>query len=205
MKLEVLNKDGNQEKSIEVSSANFDAEFNNALVHQVVVAYRAAYRAGTHAQKNRSRVRGGGAKPYRQKGTGRARAGTRSSPIFRGGGQTFAATPRDYSQKVNRKVFRAAMRAVLSESLRLGNLVVVSGLDCEKPSTKNAIEQLGKLNCSAALVVDDNASENLHLSLRNIPNVDLIDPSMLNPADMIDTDKVLMTESAVKQVDEWLQ
>ena len=205
MKLEVLNKDGNQEKSIEVSSANFDAEFNNALVHQVVVAYRAAYRAGTHAQKNRSRVRGGGAKPYRQKGTGRARAGTRSSPIFRGGGQTFAATPRDYSQKVNRKVFRAALRAVLSESLRLGNLVVVSGLDCEKPSTKNAIQQLGKLNCSIALVVDDNASENLHLSLRNIPNVDLIDPSMLNPADMIDTDKVLMTESAVKQVDEWLQ
>ena len=205
MKLEVLDKDGNQEKSIEVSSANFDAEFNNALVHQVVVAYRAAYRAGTHAQKNRSRVRGGGAKPYRQKGTGRARAGTRSSPIFRGGGQTFAAAPRDYSQKVNRKVFRAAMRAVLSESVRLGNLVVVSGLDCEKPSTKNAIEQLGKLNCSAALVVDDNASENLHLSLRNIPNVDLIDPSMLNPADMIDTDKVLMTESAVKQVDEWLQ
>ena len=205
MKLEVLNKDGNQEKSIEVSSANFDAEFNNALVHQVVVAYRAAYRAGTHAQKNRSRVRGGGAKPYRQKGTGRARAGTRSSPIFRGGGQTFAATPRDYSQKVNRKVFRAALRAVLSESLRLGNLVVVSGLDCEKPSTKNAIQQLGKLNCSKALVVDDNASENLHLSLRNIPNVDLIDPSMLNPADMIDTDKVLMTESAVKQVDEWLQ
>ena len=105
MEIEVLDKEGNRQKSIEVSSANFDAEFNSALVHQVVVAYRAAFRAGTHAQKNRSRVRGGGAKPYRQKGTGRARAGTRNSPINRGGGQTFAASPRDYSKKVNRKAF----------------------------------------------------------------------------------------------------
>ncbi len=205
MKIDVLDKDGNQQKTIEVSSTNFDAEFNNSLVHQVVVAYRAAYRAGTHAQKNRSRVRGGGAKPYRQKGTGRARAGTRSSPLFRGGGQTFAATTRDYSQKVNRKVFRAAMRAVLSQSCRLGNLVVVSDLECEKPSTKLAVQHLANLQCARALIVDDNASDNLHLSLRNIPNVHLIDPSMLNPADIVDRGKVLMTESAVKQIDEWLQ
>lgn len=205
MKLEVLNKDGNQHKTIEVSSANFDAEFNNSLVHQVVVAYRAAYRSGTSAQKNRSRVRGGGAKPYRQKGTGRARAGTRSSPLFRGGGQTFAALPRDYSQKVNRKAFRAAMRATLSETCRLGNLVVVNDLEWEKPSTKIAIQHLTNLQCAAALVVADNASDNLNLSLRNIPNVHLIDPSMLNPADIVERGKVLMTEGAVKQVDEWLQ
>ncbi len=205
MKLEVLDKEGNQHKTIEVSSDNFDAEFNNTLVHQVVVAYKAAYRAGTHSQKNRSQVRGGGAKPYRQKGTGRARAGTRNSPLNRGGGQTFAASPRDYSQKVNRKVFRAAMRATLSESLRLGNLVVVSDLDCGKPSTKTAVEQLKKLQCQSALIVDDNASGNLHLSLRNIPNVHLIDPSMLNPSDIVDQSKILMTESAIQQVDEWLQ
>lgn len=205
MEIEVLDKEGNRQKSIKVSSANFDAEFNSALVHQVVVAYRAAYRAGTHAQKNRSRVRGGGAKPFRQKGTGRARAGTRNSPINRGGGQTFAASPRDYSQKVNRKAFRAAMRSTLSETLRRDNLIVVTDLDCDAPSTKQAVQQLKNLNCQKVLIVDDNASDNLHLSLRNIPNVHLIDPSMLNPADVVDQGKVLMTESAVKSVDEWLQ
>ncbi len=205
MEIEVLDKEGNRQKSIKVSSANFDAEFNSALVHQVVVAYRAAYRAGTHAQKNRSRVRGGGAKPFRQKGTGRARAGTRNSPINRGGGQTFAASPRDYSQKVNRKAFRAAMRSTLSETLRRDNLIVVTDLDCDAPSTKQAVQQLKNLNCQKVLIVDDNASDNLHLSLRNIPNVHLIDPSMLNPADVVDQGKVLMTESAVKRVDEWLQ
>ncbi len=205
MEIEVLDKEGNRQKSIEVSSTNFDAEFNSALVHQVVVAYRAAFRAGTHAQKNRSRVRGGGAKPFRQKGTGRARAGTRNSPLNRGGGQTFAASPRDYSQKVNRKAFRAAMRSTLSETLRRENLIVVTDLDCDVPSTKLAVQQLKNLNCQRVLIVDDNASDNLYLSLRNIPNVHLIDPSMLNPADVVDQGKVLMTESAVKTVDEWLQ
>lgn len=205
MKIEVLDKEGNRQNSIEVSSANFDAEYNSALVHQVVVAYRAAFRAGTQAQKNRSRVRGGGAKPYRQKGTGRARAGTRNSPLNRGGGQTFAASPRDYSQKVNRKAFRAAMRSTLSETLRRDNLIVVTDLDCDAPNTKQAVQRLKNLNCQRVLIVDDNASDNLHLSLRNIPNVHLIDPSMLNPADVVDQGKVLMTESAVKRVDEWLQ
>ncbi len=205
MELEVLDKEGNRHKSIEVSSANFDAEFNSALVHQVVVAYRAAYRAGTHAQKNRARVRGGGAKPFRQKGTGRARAGTRSSPLFRSGGQTFAATPRDYSQKINRKAYRAAMRSTLSETLRRGNLIVVTDLECEAPSTRMAVRQLEKLTCQTALIVDDDASDNLHLSVRNIPNVHLIDPSMLNPADMVDRGRVLMTEGAVRRIDEWLQ
>ncbi len=205
MDLEILDKEGNRQKSIEVSSATFDAEFNASLVHQAVIAYRAAHRAGTSAQKNRSRVRGGGAKPFRQKGMGRARAGTRNSPLNRGGGQTFAASPRDYSQKVNRKVFRAAMRAVLSETLRRGNLVVVTDLECKVPSTKLAIQLLEKLYCRTALIVDDEASENLYLSLRNIPNVNLIDSSMLNPADIVDQDKVLMTENAIKRVDEWLQ
>lgn len=205
MQLEVLNQEGTPEKSIDVSSTTFDAEFNSELVHQVVVAYRAAYRSGTHAQKNRSRVRGGGAKPYRQKGTGRARAGTRNSPLFRGGGQTFAASPRDYSKKVNRKAYRAAMRSTLSETRRIGNLVVVTDLECDKPSTRNAIGKLAKLNCQAALIVDDNVSDNLYLSVRNIPNVHLVDPSMLNPADIVDRGKLLMTESAVKRIDEWLQ
>ncbi len=205
MELEVLNKEGQREGVIEVSSANFDAAFNRTLVHQAVVAYRAAYRAGTHAQKNRSQVRGGGAKPFRQKGTGRARAGTRNSPINRGGGQTFAASPRNYAQKVNRKVFRTAMRAILSETLRRGNLVVVTDLECALPSTKKALEQLEKLNCKAVLIVDDDASENLYLSLRNIPNVQLIDSSMLNPADVAEHDRVLITQTSVKSIDRWLQ
>ena len=205
MQLEVLNSQGEVEKSIHVSDANFDAKFNQSLVHQVVVAYRAAYRSGTHAQKNRSSVRGGGAKPHRQKGSGRARAGTRSSPLFRSGGQTFAAKPRDYSQKVNRKSYKEAMRSTLSETRRIGKLVVVDGLECDTPSTKMAIEKLKALQCQSALIVDSEVNENLYLSVRNIPNVHLIDSNMLNPADMVESRKVLMTENAVKRIDEWLQ
>ena len=145
---------GNVEKSVDVSDAVFDAKFNNALVHQVAVAYRAGGRAGTHAGKNRSAVRGGGAKPYKQKGTGRARAGTLSSPIVRGGGQTFAKSPRDYSQKVNRKSYRAAMRSALSETRRLGNLIVVNDMNLESHKTKEAFKQLQALKCQSVLIVD---------------------------------------------------
>ncbi len=205
MKLDVLNKDGEASHTIDVSSANFDASFNNALVHQVAVAYRAAGRAGTHAQKNRSRVRGGGAKPYRQKGIGRARAGTRSSPLFRGGGQIFAVSPRDYSQKVNRKSFQSAMRSVLSETLRRGRLVIVEDMNMDTVKTKHAVERLASLDCHSALIVDDNPSEALFLSIRNIPDVYLIDPTMLNPADLVDSKMVVMTQAAAKFVDEWLQ
>ena len=204
MQLDVLNRQGNFEKSLDVSDSIFDAKFNNTLVHQVAVAYRAGGRAGTHSGKNRSAVRGGGAKPYKQKGMGRARAGTRSSPIFRGGGQTFAKSPRDYSQKVNRKSYRAAMRSVLSETRRLGNLIVVNDMDLETHKTKDALKQLQVLNCESVLIVDDNVSENLDMATRNLPHVHVIAPSMLNLVDVIDIGKVLMTESAIKYVDEWL-
>ncbi len=205
MQLEVLDREGNVETSVDVSKSIFDAQFNNTLVHQVAVAYRAAGRAGTHAGKNRSAVRGGGAKPYKQKGTGRARAGTLSSPLFRSGGQTFAKSPRDYSQKVNRKSYRTAMRSVLSQTRRLGNLIVVNDMDLETPKTKDALKQLNTLNCRSVLIVDDNVRENLYLATRNLPNVQVIAPSMLNLVDIIDAGKVLMTQSAIKFVNEWLQ
>ena len=205
MQLEVFDKQGVTEKSIEVSDKNFDAKFNNALVHQVTIAFQAAGRAGTHAKKNRAAVRGGGAKPFRQKGSGRARAGTRSSPLLRGGGQVFAAVPRDYTQKVNRKSYRVAMRSILSEIRRRGNLVVTNHLELDSPKTKEMMNWLVSLNCKSALIVDDNVTDNLYLATRNIPNVHVIDPSMLNPADAVACRKLLMTESAVKAVDEWLQ
>ena len=205
MQLEVFDKQGATEKSIEVSGKNFDAKFNNALIHQVTIAFQAAGRAGTHAQKNRSAVRGGGAKPFRQKGSGRARAGTKSSPLYRGGGQTFAVAPRDYTQKVNRKSYRVAMRSILSEIRRRGNLVVTNHLELDSPRTKEIMNWLVNLNCRSVLIVDDNVTDNLHLATRNIPNVHVIDPSMLNPVDAVACRKLLMTESAVKAVDEWLQ
>ena len=204
MKLEVLDRQGKKDKSIEVSESNFGADFNSNLVHQVSVAFRAAGRAGTHQQKNRSAVRGGGAKPYRQKGTGRARAGTRSSNIFRSGGRAFPNSPRDYSQKVNRKSFKSAMRSVLSESLRRGNLVVVNELQMESPKTKEVVQCLENLQCRSALIVDDNVSDNLNLATRNVPNVYVIAPSMLNPAYLVDHTRIVMTESAVQFVDRWL-
>ena len=204
MQLEVMNRQGDVERSIEVSPSNFDAEFNNNLIHQVSVACRAASRAGTHAQKNRSAVRGGGAKPHRQKGTGRARAGTKNANIFRGGGRAFPNSPRDYTQKVNRKSFRVAMRSVLSETLRRGNLVVVDDMQLESPKTKAAMQSLERLGCRSVLIVDDNVSDNLNLATRNIPNVFVIAPSMLNPANVVDCGRLLMTESAVKFIDGWL-
>ena len=205
MQLEVFDRQGATEKLIDVSDKNFDAKFNNALIHQVTIAFQAAGRAGTHAQKNRSAVRGGGAKPFRQKGSGRARAGTRSSPLLRGGGQVFAAAPRDYTQKVNRKSYRVAMRSILSEIRRRGNLVVTIHLELDSPKTKEMMNCLVNLNCKSALIVDENVTDNLYLATRNIPNVHVIDPSMLNPADVVACKKLLMTESAVKAVDEWLQ
>ena len=204
MQLDVLDRQGNKDRSIEVSESNFDAEFNSSLVHQVTVACRAASRSGTHAQKNRSAVRGGGAKPHRQKGTGRARAGTKNSNLFRGGGRAFPNSPRDYSQKINRKSFRIAMRSVLSETLRRGNLVVVNEMELESPKTRDMISCLDNLDCRSALIVDDNVSDNLNLASRNIPDVYVIAPTMLNPADVIDCGRLVMTESAVQYIDRWL-
>ena len=190
--------------TVSVSDAVFGAEFNESLVHQVVVAYLAGGRAGTKAQKGRSDVRSGGRKPWRQKGTGRARAGTIRSPIFTGGGKVFAATPRDFSQKVNRKMYRGGLRAILSELQRQERLIVVDDLSLEAPKTKALIGKLAELNAPRALVVLNEVSESLYLASRNIPYVDVIDTAALNPAALVGADKVVISVAAIERVQEWL-
>lgn len=190
--------------SIEVPDISFGADFNEALVHQVVTAHRAHGRAGTKRQKNRSDARGGGAKPWRQKGTGRARAGTTRSPIWVGGGRAFAARPRDYSQKVNRKMYRAAMRSVVSELLRQDRLIVVDSLDVEKPKTRDLVARLKELKLDNALILVDEYDENLCLSARNLPWVDVLDLREINPVSLIRFEKVLATKAAVEKLGERL-
>jgi len=190
--------------SMDVADAVFGQEFNETLVHQVVVAYMAAGRAGTHGQKNRSAVRGGGAKPWRQKGTGRARAGTIRSPLWRGGGKTFAATTRDYSQKVNKKAYRAAIRAILSELVRQDRLVVVESFSVQAPKTKELTAKLKEMGIERALIVHDEPDENLFLAARNLPHVDVEDTSIVDPVSLIGFDKVLITAAALRQFEEKL-
>lgn len=190
--------------SMDVADAVFGQEFNEALVHQVVVAYMAAGRAGTHAQKNRSAVRGGGAKPWRQKGTGRARAGTIRSPLWRGGGKTFAATTRDYSQKVNKKAYRVAIRAILSELVRQDRLVVVENFSVETPKTKELVSRLKEMDVDRVLIVHDDPDENLFLAARNLPYIDVEDTSIVDPVSLIGFDKVLITAAALRQFEEKL-
>lgn len=191
-------------KDIKVSEATFGRDFSEALVHQVVTAYLAGARAGTKAQKNRSAVSGGGAKPWRQKGTGRARAGTIRSPIWRGGGRTFAAVPRDHSQKVNRKMYRGAMQSILSELLRQDRLIVVESLDIAEPKTKALVEKLGELGFEKGLIVVGDANENVYLASRNIPGVYAIDVSGIDPVSLVAADKVVLTVDAVEKIQEWL-
>ncbi len=190
--------------SLDVADAVFGQEFNETLVHQVVVAYMAGARAGTHAQKNRSAVRGGGAKPWRQKGTGRARAGTIRSPLWRGGGKTFAATTRDYSQKVNKKAYRSAIRSILSELVRQDRLVVVDAFGVDSPKTKELLGKLREMELDRVLIVHDDPDENLYLAARNLPNVDVVDSTITDPVSLIGFDKVLMTVAALKQFEERL-
>ena len=190
--------------SMDVADAVFGQEFNETLVHQVVVAYMAAGRAGTHAQKNRAAVRGGGTKPWRQKGTGRARAGTIRSPLWRGGGNTFAATPRDYSQKVNKKAYRVAIRAILSELVRQDRLVVVESFSVQSPKTKELTAKLKEMDIDRALIVHDEPDENLFLAARNLPHVDVEDTSIVDPVSLIGFDKVLITAAALRQFEEKL-
>jgi len=190
--------------TVEVSDATFGKEFNEALVHQVVTAYLAAGRQGTRAQKNRSDVRGGGKKPWRQKGTGRARAGTIRSPLWRSGGVTFAARPQDYTQKVNRKMYRAAMRAILSELVRQERLVAVDAFAVETPKTKQLVAKLGELGLEKALIVTEEVDEKLYLAARNIPNVDVVDVAAADPVSLIAFDKVLVTVSALRKFEEKL-
>jgi large subunit ribosomal protein L4 len=190
--------------SVDVAEAAFGAEFNEALVHQVVTAYLSGARAGTKAQKNRSAVRGGGAKPWRQKGTGRARAGTIRSPIWVGGGRTFAAQPRDYSQKVNKKMYRAALRSVLSELIRQERLVVVETLELDAPKTKLLATKLKDMNLDSVLLLNEAFDEKLFLAARNLPNVGICDAGSIDPVVLIRFEKVLITLPALKLIEERL-
>jgi large subunit ribosomal protein L4 len=191
-------------KDIQVSEATFGREFSEALVHQVVTAYLAGARAGTKAQKNRSAVSGGGKKPWKQKGSGRARAGTIRSPIWRGGGVTFAATPRDHSQKVNRKMYRGALQAILSELVRQDRLVVVGSLDLAEPKSKALIARLSDLGVEKGLIVTADVDENLFLASRNVPGVYAIDVSGIDPVSLVGADKVVITVDAIEKIQEWL-
>lgn len=190
--------------SVEVSELSFGKEFNEALVHQVVTAYLAGARQGTRAQKTRSEVSGGGRKPYRQKSTGRARAGTIRSPIWRTGGVTFAAKPQDHSQKVNRKMYRAAIRCIFSELVRQERLVVVEGLAIDAPKTKVMAAKLKELDLSNVLVITEEVDTNLYLAARNLPHVDVRDAAAIDPVSLIGFDKVLVTVSALKKIEEML-
>lgn len=190
--------------SVDVAEAAFGADFNEALIHQVVTAYMAGSRAGTKAQKNRSAVRGGGAKPWAQKGTGRARAGTSRSPIWVGGGRTFAAQPRSYDQKVNKKMYRAAMRSVLSELVRKDRLVIVNELTLEAPKTKLLAAKLKEYDLSNVLILNEAFDEKLFLAARNLPNVGICDVSSMDPVVLIRFDKVLVTVPALKLIEERL-
>jgi large subunit ribosomal protein L4 len=189
---------------IQVSDATFGREFSEALVHQVVTAYLAGARAGTKAQKNRSAVRGGGKKPWRQKGTGRARAGTIRSPIWRGGGKIFAAQPRDHGQKVNRKMYRGALQSILSELVRQDRLVIVDKLELAEPRTALLKARLSEMGVDSGLLVTPELDENLYLASRNIPGVHSLDVAGLDPVSLVAAEKVVMTVDAVQKVQEWL-
>lgn len=189
---------------LQVSDATFGVEFNESLIHQAVVAYLAGGRQGTKQQKTRSDVRGGGRKPWRQKGTGRARAGTIRSPIWRGGGATFAARPQDHSQKLNRKMYRGALRSILSELVRQERLVVVESLKLETPKTKQMVAKLKELGTNNALFVSEDIDTNLYLSARNIHHVDVRDVQGADPVSLVAHDKVVMTVAAVKKFEEML-
>ena len=194
----------NSKEKITVSDAVFAADYKESLVHQLVTAYMAAARAGTKAQKNRSAVRGGGAKPWRQKGTGRARAGTIRSPLWRSGGVTFAAQPRDFTQKVNRKMYRAGIRSIFSELARQDRLVIVEDITVDAPKTKQLIGKLADLGVSKSLIISETADEKLYLSARNLPNVEVSDVAGLNPVNLVRYDHVVATVGAVRAIEEWL-
>lgn len=200
--MQVTTRDTNS--AVEVSASLFESEFNESLVHQAVVAYMAGGRAGTKAQKTRSDVRGGGAKPWRQKGTGRARAGTIRSPIWRSGGVTFAARPRDFSKKLNKKMYRAAMRSILAELLRQERLLIVDDFALEAAKTKAVLAKLGELGVKDALIVKPELDETIWLASRNLPYVTTTDVQGLNPVELIRYENVVMTKSALQAIEEWL-
>jgi large subunit ribosomal protein L4 len=204
VELSVLKPGNAAAGTVSVSDVAFAREYNEDLVHQVVTAYMAGARQGTRAQKTRSEVAGGGKKPWRQKGSGRARAGTIRSPIWRSGGVTFAARPQDHSQKVNRKMYRAALRSIMSELARQDRLVVVESLDLEAPKTKLLAQQLGEYGLDSVLIVSAEVGENLYLAARNLHKVDVRDVDGIDPVSLIGHEKVMITVDAVKKFEEML-
>ncbi len=205
MHISIITPGQSEKTTIEVSDRAFSCVYNEALVHQVVTAYQAGARAGTKAQKTRAEVSGGGAKPWRQKGTGRARAGSIRSPLWRKGGKIFAAVPRSYAQKVNRKMYQGAMRSILSELSRQDRLVVVNDFLLDQPKTKALLIKLNELNLQNTLIVSDSIDRNLILAARNLHKVLLCTPEQVTPVNLIAFDKVLFTVNAVKQVEAVLQ
>lgn len=203
MKVNVINStDGKAANAIEVSDNTFGVRFNEALVHQVVVAYQAAARQGTRGQKNRSEVSGGGRKPWNQKGGGRARAGSIRSPLWRGGGKTFPARTQDFSQKVNKKMYRAAMRAIVSELVRQGRLLAVSEFNVGAVKTKGLVDKLAQLGVDNALIVTEAVDQNLYLSARNLHRISVCDAAGIDPLSLVAHDKVVMTVPALKRIEE---
>ncbi|MFZ2315496.1 MAG: 50S ribosomal protein L4 [Gammaproteobacteria bacterium] len=196
------------EKTVALAESVFGCEFNEPLIHQIVTAYMNAGRAGTKAQKTRAEVRGGGAKPFKQKGTGRARAGTIRSPIWRTGGVTFAAKPRSFKQKVNRKMYQGALRSILSELLRQDRLMIVDSFNVAEPKTKLLLQKLEDMKLEGRiLIVSDAIEENLYLAARNLHNVDVRDTvtTSTDPVALVSADKVIMTEAAIKEIEGLLQ
>lgn len=195
---------GKKAAMVEVSDALFGAPYNESLVHQVVTAYRAAGRAGTHKQKTRSEVRGGGKKPWAQKGSGQARAGTSRSPLWRKGGKIFAAVPQDYSKKVNKKMYRGAMRAILSELVRAGRLVLVNDFAQESVKTRELAAKLGALALNSALIVTEQVDDKLALSARNLPKFAVTPAAAVDPVNLVRFDKVVMTVGALRHLEKVL-
>jgi len=204
MKVKLVDGKG-KGSTLELADATFGAAFNEPLVHQVVTAYLAGARAGTKAQKNRSDVSGSGKKPWKQKGTGRARVGSIRSPIWVGGGRTFAARPRSFEQKVNRKMHRGAMRSILSELLRQDRLLVMPELAVSAPKTKELRGQFEKLGFTKGLVVVEAFDMNLWLAARNLPNVDLLEARLIDPVSLVGADKIVITAAALKILEERLK
>lgn len=205
MELSLIESSGSSSKGVEVSATTFGRDFNEALVHQVITAYLAGARSGTRAQKTRREVRGGGAKPFRQKGTGRARAGTIRSPLWRGGGKIFAAKPQDHSQKVNKKMYKGAMQSILSELVRQNRLVVIQDLAFNEPKTRDLLAKLRDLGLNEALIVTGEWNSNLYLSARNVPKVDVCQASNVDPVSLVKYEKVLMTVGAIRKLEEVLK
>ena len=204
MDLKLFKAGAKRPSKLKVSDSVFAAAYNEPLIHQVLTAYMAGARSGTKAQKTRSEVRGGGRKPWRQKGLGRARSGTIRSPLWRSGGVTFAAKPRSFTKKINRKMYRGAMRSILSELARQERLSCIDKFSIEEPRTRAARDLLSSIGLNEVLIITDEVTENTFLSTRNLPRVDVIDTGEINPYSLIGFENILMTQGAVEKVEAWL-